>query len=359
MIPDVDTILSIHTTWRKDTSVIQDSTEGHVLADSVAAQSSSSIHIYESTLGFNPLSKAETGDDSGNYTCSVAIKDGLFITGITANATQDLTIKGKCHTPTLSGSWARFLIIFPLTIIIVDLMPPIVSVTQFGVSTAGENYTLECSVETVEGVRSRDISIAWRTPNGTTRKTQNLTTIGNMTRGRLIFSPLTTSHSGQYVCTGRILAESVGVDASNNSNLTVNVSSKFMLYLSNCVPICMHTVPAPNVSVSDGVHGGPVIQGTELVLSCSVQVSTALNTGFRVQIAWSSVPTGALLGQYANTSETKGSGQIYGSSVTISPVNTSDSATYTCTASALPNEISYVIGSNESKDSVNIAVESK
>ena len=104
MIPDVDTILSIHTTWLKDTSVIQDSTEGRVLADSVAAQSSSSIHIYESTLVFNPLSKAETGGDSGNYTCSVAIKDGHFITGITANATQDLTIKGKCHTPTLSGS---------------------------------------------------------------------------------------------------------------------------------------------------------------------------------------------------------------------------------------------------------------
>ena len=121
----------------------------------------------------------------------------------------------------------------------------------------------------------------------------------------------------------------------------------------------LSTVPAPNVSVSDGKTSGAVIQGTALVLSCSVLVHNAVNTDFTVSITWSSDPIVALNGQRATVSETKGSGQEYGSSATIRPVNTSDSANYTCTASILPNEISSVIASNESEHTVDITVQSK
>ena len=101
------------------------------------------------------------------------------------------------------------------------------NVRPLGSSTAGETYSLQCYVETVEGVRSRDISISWTTPNGTTVMSKNMTTTGRVTRGSLIFSPLTTSHSGQYICTGRISAETVGVNISESFIFTVNVSSKF------------------------------------------------------------------------------------------------------------------------------------
>ena len=113
------------------------------------------------------------------------------------------------------------------------------------------------------------------------------------------------------------------------------------------------------MSLSDGKNSGAVIQGTALVLSCSVLVHNAVNTDFTVNITWSSDPIGALNGQRATVSETNGSGQQYGSSATIHPVNTSDSANFTCTASILPNEISSVIASNESKHTVDIAVQSK
>ena len=102
-----------------------------------------------------------------------------------------------------------------------------VNVKPFGSSTAGEMYSLQCSVETVEGVRSRDISISWTTPDGTTVMSKNMTTTGRVARGSLIFSRLTTSHSGQYICTGRISAETVGVNISKSFSFTVNVSSKF------------------------------------------------------------------------------------------------------------------------------------
>ena len=113
------------------------------------------------------------------------------------------------------------------------------------------------------------------------------------------------------------------------------------------------------MSVSDGKNSGAVIQGTALVLSCSVLVHNAVNTDFTVNITWSSDPIEALNGQRATVSETNGSGQEYGSSVTIRPVNTYDSGNFTCTASISPNEITSVIASNESKHTVDIKVQGK
>ena len=100
-----------------------------------------------------------------------------------------------------------------------------------GNSTAGEVLSLMCKVVTVEGVRSEDISIMWSGPNGTIQNgghvmIEDHTTTGNVTIGRLVFSPLHTSDRGQYTCTSRISVTSVGVDVSNNSSVDIIVSSK-------------------------------------------------------------------------------------------------------------------------------------
>ena len=102
-----------------------------------------------------------------------------------------------------------------------------VETVSVGSSVAGERYSLECSVETVDGVRSEDISITWTTPQGDSVVTESLTTTGRVTRSSLNFSPLTTSDGGQYTCTGRISAATVSVDVHSNSVIQVNVESKF------------------------------------------------------------------------------------------------------------------------------------
>ena len=117
-----------------------------------------------------------------------------------------------------------------------DLSPPSINVTPKGNPMAGETYSLECSVETKKGVRSTNISITWTTPNGAIVKTGNLMTNGTVTKGTLAFSPLNTSHSGEYICTGRISAESVGVNVSNNFSIVVNVSSKSIYTLLSNQP---------------------------------------------------------------------------------------------------------------------------
>ena len=103
---------------------------------------------------------------------------------------------------------------------------------------------------------------------------------------------------------------------------------------------------------------GPVVQGTQLIMNCSVSVSYSVDTEFIVGISWSSQPGRVLNGQFVTISEIIGSGHEFYITVTISPVDLTDSAVYTCTASVSPiNSSAGVVASSEGQDSVNITVE--
>ena len=110
------------------------------------------------------------------------------------------------------------------------------------------------------------------------------------------------------------------------------------------------------MSVNTG--DGPVIQGTQLIINCSVSVNSLVDTEFSVSISWSSQPGGMFDRQFVTISEITGSGHEFYITVAISPVNLTDSAIYTCTASVCPVNISTgVVASSEGQDSVNIVVE--
>ena len=120
------------------------------------------------------------------------------------------------------------------------------------------------------------------------------------------------------------------------------------------------SVPPPNVSVTLNTNVNEVYQGTELVLTCSVSVNTSVNTPFTLNISWSSDSSQDVLnGQYATVSNQEGSGHLYSRKVTISPVNTSDSANYICSAVVFPIESTFIIASEKSKDEVIIEVKGR
>ena len=112
------------------------------------------------------------------------------------------------------------------------------------------------------------------------------------------------------------------------------------------------SVPAPNVSVSLNTDD-TVYQGTGLIITCTALVMSIDDADFDIAITWTSNPPEAMNGPYVTITDTSGSGHEYSSTVTISPVDTTDSATYTCTASGS----SFIIFSMESSDTVGIEVE--
>ena len=113
------------------------------------------------------------------------------------------------------------------------------------------------------------------------------------------------------------------------------------------------------MSINDGRDGGSVIQGTELVLSCSILVHSAVDTDFSVNITWSSNPPGPLTSQYAIVSQIQVSGHGFSRIVMFNPVNILDSASYTCTASISPKYAHSITASEQSKSTVKIMVKSK
>ena len=119
------------------------------------------------------------------------------------------------------------------------------------------------------------------------------------------------------------------------------------------------SVPPPNVSISLSTDVEAVYQGTQLVLTCSISVHSAVNTDYNVDINWSKNRFQVISGQYVTISETEGSGHEYSRTVTFSPVDTSDSAIYNCTTSLSPSLTGSVIASSETTDTIVIAVKSK
>ena len=94
LVPEVDTTVTVLTSWSKDGSDI--SSTDRISVDSVAHDSMASYGVlYVSGLIFNPLSNMESGGDDGNYTCSAQVLDDGYITGSTISITQTIAVEGQ------------------------------------------------------------------------------------------------------------------------------------------------------------------------------------------------------------------------------------------------------------------------
>ena len=104
------------------------------------------------------------------------------------------------------------------------------------------------------------------------------------------------------------------------------------------------------------IPNGTVYQGTVLDILCTVSVDSAVDTEVDINMTWSSDPTDPMNGQYVTITNTK-----FSSAITFSPVDTTDSAMYTCTASVAPtaSDSHDVMPSGENSHTVDIPVESK
>ena len=104
-----------------------------------------------------------------------------------------------------------------------------------GNSTAGEVYTLGCTATVVENLVVVP-TIQWEYSNGSaveggsTSTLSDMVTLGNTTTHNLTFSPLQTSHGGEYTCRAIINIPSISISVLNASQtFGVVIQSKMML----------------------------------------------------------------------------------------------------------------------------------
>ena len=108
-------------------------------------------------------------------------------------------------------------------ILVSALPPPSVTITFSGYSIAGQTYTLQCSAGVVDGlVVLPDMKIV--SPNSTVISVMNSSSV------EYVFSPLKTSHGGQYTCTATLNIPQAGItDLTTSATETIIVVCKYIL----------------------------------------------------------------------------------------------------------------------------------
>ena len=102
------------------------------------------------------------------------------------------------------------------------LPPPEVIISSDGSTTAGDVYTLTCNATVVENLAVRP-DIQWLYTNGTIVGGTNITVgtmmmLGNVFTQNFTFSPLHTSHGGQYICRASVDIPVISLSGINSES---------------------------------------------------------------------------------------------------------------------------------------------
>jgi len=176
-------------------------------------------------LMFHPLNTS----DSGHYTCEATVSpspESLFIIASTpGRGSLSVVVEGKrTH---VNQSMPPYLSLFTT----LALPPPEVIISSDGSTTAGDVYTLTCNATVVENLAVRP-DIQWLYTNGTIVGGTNITVgtmmmLGNVFSQNLTFSPLRTSHGGQYICRASVDIPVISLSGiSSESSMDIIVQSK-------------------------------------------------------------------------------------------------------------------------------------
>ena len=103
-----------------------------------------------------------------------------------------------------------------------------VAITTEGSPTAGEGYTLICTVTVVEDLFSLP-DVTWLGPPGMVESgvVGGPERSGSETNLTLTFDPLQTSHGEDYICNAGVTVAVADIEIFTNATETVIVTSKF------------------------------------------------------------------------------------------------------------------------------------
>ena len=225
--------------------------------------------------------------------------------------------------------------------------PIITAMVSGGTPTVGESYSLTCTVTGADRLNTT-ITYQWFKDN---------TMVSGETQSTLSFSSLSLSDAGQYRCdvtvSSTLLSQSI-INMSNTQDLTLQSKYNSSLMICNIIVNLSPLVPPPSAVTVTASPNGTIFTGSSLTLTCSIELSEAVNITVTVNTVWSG-PPGT---QFTTTTSvaTRMTATTYTSTATISSVETSDSGEYTCTATVNSTSNSFVLASGGVTGSTSVNV---
>ena len=103
------------------------------------------------------------------------------------------------------------------------------SINPFGANTAGDIYSLECSVTVTDSLANQSaIDITWLNPMNNPVQSEMVTTISTLT-----FNPLSTDSAGTYTCSARtgstIQNETISVVVESKSRKCFFICKNYLI----------------------------------------------------------------------------------------------------------------------------------
>ena len=181
--------------------------------------------------------------------------------------------------------------------------------------------------------------------------------VSGETQSTLSFSSLSLSDAGQYRCdvtvSSTLLSQPI-TKMSNTHDLTLQSKYNFSLMFCYLIVELSHLVPPPTAVTVTASPDGTIFTGSSLTLTCSIELSEAVNIAVTVNTVWSG-PSGT---QFTTTTSVASmlTATTYTSTATISSVETSDSGEYTCTATVRSTSNSFVLASGGATGSTSVTV---
>jgi hypothetical protein len=99
-------------------------------------------------------------------------------------------------------------------------------ITSEGDATAGENYTLSCTITIIDGLVGATVSTDWTDSRGNPAEHDATQASPLNTTLTLEFDPLLLSHGGQYFCNASISISAISAVTSNSEPYDIIVQSE-------------------------------------------------------------------------------------------------------------------------------------
>lgn len=224
----IDTDVRVNGIWRRGGEILENS--GRINITNIALIESS---ILQTTLHISPISDTL---DGGRYTCQTEFSSDSFIQFTDAFQQVTLTIEGIAII--LYGIMLTFTCMCSCkhsTLFTHAALPsPAIIITTQGDSIVGRNYTLMCTVSTLEDITENvALSGTWTDINGRLLQDDVTTTHAGTTASVILhFSTVNASHGGQYICNASITVPELSLVRTSSQHYDVVVQRKHIyMYL--------------------------------------------------------------------------------------------------------------------------------